>query len=150
MSIVNSSFFLFVDSDWDENKAYFPDNTPTNFKVHLAEPIQLDNIWKVALTEIRIKDDNKITYMNDLYVLCDFVDYSIVNGGQRQPILRRLQFVKKGNWTNKYESPNYLTINKTTIVDLEFYILNKYLKNPSFLQKPVSLTLHFRQYPFFV
>lgn len=108
---------MFVDSDSDENKASFPDNAPTNFKIHLAEPLQSDNIWKVALTEIPIKDDNNITYMNDVYVLCDFVDYSIVNGGQRQSILRRLQFVIKGNWTHKYESPNYLSINKTTIVD---------------------------------
>ena len=141
---------MFLDSDSDENKTYFPDNTPTKFKIHLAEPLQLDNIWKVALTEIRIKDDNKIPYMNDLYLLCDFVDYSIVNGGQSHPILRRLQFVKKGNWAHKYDTPNYLSINKTTVVDLEFYILDRNLKNPSFLKKPVSLTLHFRQYPFFV
>lgn len=124
MSVTNSDFFLFIDSDSDENKAYFPDNTPTHFKIHLVEPLQLDNIWRVALTEIRIKDDNKTSYMNDLYVTCDCVDYSIVNGGQRQPILRRSQFVKKGNWTLNYESPNYLPINKTTIVDLEFHILS--------------------------
>lgn len=148
MSSTNS-FFLFIDSDSEQNKTYFPDNTSTNFKIHLSEPLQLDNIWKVALTEIRIKEDNRTTFMGSLYVLCNLVDYSIVNGGQKQPILRRLQCNKKGNWTHKYESPHYLSIHKTQIFDIEFFILDDELKTPSFLKKTVSLTLHFRQYPFF-
>lgn len=146
----NSSFFLFIDSNSKQNMTLFPVNVPTNFKIHLTEPIQLDNIWKVALTEINIKEDNRTMYMGGLYVLCDLVDYSIVNGGQRQPILRRLQCNKKGNWIHQYESPNYLSINKTQIFDIEFFILDSELKIPSFMKKPVSLTLHFRQYPFFL
>lgn len=146
----NSSFFLFIDSNSKQNMTVFPDNVPTNFKIHLTEPIQLDNIWKVALTEIHIKEDNRTMYMSGLYVLCDLVDYSIVNGGQRQPILRRLQCNKKGNWIHQYESPNYLSMNKTQIFDIEFFILDSELKTPSFMKKPVSLTLHFPQYPFFL
>lgn len=149
MTMAAHNFFLFADSDSDENKLFFPDNSASNFKIHLTEPLQLDNIWKVALTEIRIRDDNKIVYINDLYVLCDAIDYSVVNGDKKQPILRKVQFVKKGNWTHNYETPNYLSITKTVVTDIEFYILDNKLKNASFLKKPVSLTLHFRQYPFF-
>lgn len=144
-----SSFYLFVDSDSDVSKSYFPNNSPINFKVHLKEPLQLDHIWKVALTDIRLKDSNKIVYTDDLYVLCDLVGESIVNGIKQESFLRKVQCVRKGNWTHVYDSPHYMNINKTQIFDIEFYILDNDFKPPSFLKKPVSLTVHFRQYPFF-
>ena len=88
----------------------------------------------MVLTDIRIKDDNKITYMDDLNILCDLVGDSIVNGVQRQSLLRRVQCFRKGNWTHTYESPHYVHVNKTQVFDIEFFILDKKFRTPSFIK----------------
>lgn len=139
-----------VNSDSARNIEYFPDNQPQKFKIHLEEPLHLDNTWTVALVDICIRDNNRIAYTDHLYVFCDLVGETIINGERRQSLLRKVQFFKKGIWMDTYALPYYMRITKTEIFDIEFYIEDRNFKPVSFLKKPVSLTLHFRQYPFFV
>lgn len=58
--------------------------------------------------------------MDDLYVLCDLVGESIVNGVKQQSFMRKVQCVRKGNWIHVYDSPQYMHIYKTQIFDIEF------------------------------
>lgn len=145
----STNLFLNIDSYSERNNEYFPDNTSAKFKIHLEEPLYLSGTWKMALTDICIKDSNKIAYMDHLYVFCNMAGESVINGERRQCLLRKIQFVKKGNWTHTFNLPYYVDVTKTQIFDIEFYITDKNFDLVSFLKKTVSLTVHLRQYPFF-
>lgn len=147
---MSASFYLVVDSDNLKNLQYYPDNKPWKFKVRFDAPLNLSGFWTVALTDVFIRDSSKTTYVNNLYVHCNIAGESILNGERRESLLRVLHFVKKGNWTHKYSLPYYLNINKSQIFEMEFYITTRQSEYASFLKQPVTLTLHFRQYPFFV
>jgi len=54
-SLSESSFYITIMSD--ESIARYHTNTTTNFKVDLAQPIVLEGLWQVALTEIHISNN---------------------------------------------------------------------------------------------
>lgn len=143
-----SNFYLTVDSNDANNLTFYPDNKAWKFKVHLDVPLNLSGSWKVALTDIFVRDNNKITYVNNLYIHCDLAGESIMNGERRQSLLRMVHYVKKGNWTHQYTLPYYVDVNKSLIFDIEFYIKDRKSEYASFLKQPVTLTLHFRHFPF--
>lgn len=143
-----SSVYITAASCNEKNKEYFPDNTLTKFKVHLKEPLHLVGLWKMALMEIFIRDDNKLKYNDHLYLFCDLSGETIIDGERRQNVLRKIQNVKKGNWSHIYILPYYVDVTKTDVSSIEFYLTDKDFKTPSFLKKSVSLTVHFRRYPF--
>ena len=144
------SFYLVVDSDNSKNLEYYPDNKPWKFKVRFDAPLNLFGFWTVALTDVFIRDSSKTTYVNNLYVHCNIAGESILNGKCRESLLRVPHFVKKGSWTHKYSLSYYLNINKSLFFLMEFYVTTRQSEYASFLKQPVPLTLHFRQYPFFV
>lgn len=144
----SKNMFIHIDSHSKRNDDYFPDNTSMKFKIHLEEPLYLSGMWKIALVDICIKDSMKISYMDHLYVFCNIAGESIVNGEKRQSFLRKVLLVKKGNWTQTFELPYYVNVNKTQVFDIEFYITDKNFELATFLKKTVSLTVHLRQYPF--
>jgi len=145
-----ASFYLIVESDDSQNLEYYPDNKPWKFKVRFDAPLNLTGFCTVALTDVLIRDSSKTTYVNNLYVHCSIAGESILNGERRESLLRMVHFVKRGNWTHKYSTPYYVNVNKSQIFEMEFYITNRQSEYASFLKQPVTLTLHFRQYPFFV
>lgn len=147
---MTSNFYLLMDSDNSKNLIYYPDNKPWNFKVLFDNPLNLSGKWNVALTDVFIRDGSKTLYVNNLYVYCNVAGESIVNGEHRQSLLRMLHYVKKGNWTHKYAIPYYMNVNRSQIVEIEIHIKDRHANDASFLKQPVSLTLHFRQYPFFM
>lgn len=149
MNNMPSSFYIMVDSDNAENLEYFPDNQPCRFKVRLVNPLNLTCTWKMALSDVFIADNSKTTYTNHLYIFCSIAGDSILNGRQQQTLLRKLGYVKKGNWTHTYNLPYYVDVNRTHIFDIEFYITDKQFQLASFLKKPSSVTLHLRSYPYF-
>lgn len=145
-----SNFYFRAQSDDKTNLDYFPNNTAHKFKIHLSKPLNLSGIWKIALCDIHINDSKQISYMNQLYVFCSIVDTSILNGRQEQHLLRSVELNRKGNWTNIYHQLYYENVNKTHIFDIEIYITDRSLRLATFLTKPLTITLHFRQYPFFL
>ena len=146
---MSASFYLIVESDNSKNKEYYPDNELWKFKVRFDTPLNLSGFWTVALTDVLIRDSSKTTYVGNLYVHCSVAGESILNEERRESLLRVLHFVKRGNWTHKYSTLYYVNVNKSLIFEMEFYITNRQSEYASFLKQPVTLALHFRQYPFF-
>lgn len=140
------SFYVIVNSN--QSLDFFPNNTPSYFCVHLKTPLQLQGIWKVGLSEIYIHENHIVSSHRHLYVYTNICGESIVDG-ESQPLLRRLISNENGSWMNIFQPVFYLTVNKTQIYDIEFYIKTDSNQLASFLSSPVTLTLHFKAYPFF-
>ena len=67
----------------------------------------------------------------------------------RNPLLRRLINDHVGYWAEIYELPNYVPVKRSEITDIEFYIKDEAGNYASLLTNPVSITLHFRSFPFY-
>jgi hypothetical protein len=92
--------------------------------------------------------DTVLVKFNPFGVHCSVAGESILNGERRESLLRVLHFVKRGNWTHKYSTPYYVSVNKSLIFEMKFYITNRQSGYASFLKQPVTLTLNIGQYPF--
>jgi len=68
--------------------------------------------------------------------------------GENENLLRVLKSQRAGSWTQSFDTPQYFSITKSEIRDLEIHIKDVKGNFASFLKKPVTITLHFRQYPF--
>jgi hypothetical protein len=144
-----SNIFVHVQSDDENNLEYFPNNTSYNFKVHLTEPLTLTGVWKIALCDIFINENSKQTnYANQLYIFCNIAGVSILSGKQQSSLMRAVSPRKKGEWIESFWQLYYIDVNKSQVFDFEIYITDRSFKLATFLKKPVSITLHFRQYPF--
>ena len=144
----NMSFYVTVNSD--ECLQYFPENMPYHFRTHLQSSQYLNGNWKVALLDIQMSETGKNGRLikDNLYIHCDVCSESILDG-EKENLLRMVKSVRPGKWTQEFLHPHYITVNKSEIRDIEFYIKSKTGELLSFFKKPVTLTLHFRSYPFF-
>ena len=138
------SFYMTVNSDM--SIVYFPNNKPYQFKTHLQSSINLNGNWKVSLVDISMSDSSKKSY--NLYIHSDICGESILDG-DKENILRMVKAYRSGRWTQECINHQYISINKSEIRDIEFSIRNKKGELASFLQNPVTITLHFRSYPFY-
>ena len=67
----------------------FPDNKPYRFVTHLKLQLSLNGVWKVALIDIKIPQNNHRFEEKDLYIFSNMCGESIVDGVS-QPLLRRI------------------------------------------------------------
>ena len=139
--------YLYLQSN--ESDIYFDDNTTARFRVQLKFPLYLPGLWKVALVEFHATDKAKVSKRADdgLYIYADICKDSIVNGEER-PLLRRLEKSSKGKWDYLLDPPFYVPVSKTEVREVEVYIKGERDEDSTHLVKPVHLTLHFKQYPF--
>lgn len=70
----------------------------------------------------------------------------MVVDGEVQSVLRRIVF--NGQTPQIFNSPLYVDVIKNEITNLEIVIRNRKGNLASFLTNPLSLTLHFKAYPF--
>ena len=131
----------------DQNLNYFPENQPFHFRTHFQTPLNLKGIWKVALVDIHIADSAKVRF--NLFMHCNICDGCILDG-ERENLLRMVKSIKLGNWSQTFDTPQYASVNKTDIRDLEVFIRDGKGNLASFLKKPVTLVLHFKAYPLYV
>ena len=104
-------------------------------------------MWKVALIDVTIAEpQSKVRY--NLYIHCNICGGNILNG-ETENLLRMVQSQKGGNWVQTLHNPQYVLVNTTEIRDLEIYIKDGKDKLATFLKKPVTVTLHFKSYPFY-
>ncbi|MES9902425.1 MAG: hypothetical protein ABW168_07050 [Sedimenticola sp.] len=137
------SLYLTVSSE--TSLAYFPDNKPYQFKIKLSSEKTFVGLWKVALLDIVLKDEEMRG--NQLYIYANICGESFVNGEHGQ-LLRKVIPYNRNRWSQEFQVIRYNPVNKTDITDIEFYIKDYHNNTASFLIKPVTLTLHFRAYPF--
>ena len=131
----------------DQCQSLFPSNKAYHFRTHLKAPLSLQGTWKVALTEIYITESSPLPYKK-LYLYSNICGDSIVDG-EYHPLLRRLINDHVGYWAEIYELPNYVPVKRSEIIDIEFYIKDEAGNYTSLLTNPVSITLHFRSFPFY-
>jgi len=137
---------IYVVLSSDKSSPYFPKNTPYKFKSHLNSPITLDGNWRMALIEADIT--STLSKEDAIYVYSSICQDSIVEG-EKKPLLRRLMPNTPGDWTIVAESPYYIPVNFKELYDIDVYITDREDKNASFLDRPSTLTLHFKSFPFF-
>lgn len=138
------SYYMIVSSDTSLD--YYPRNKPYSFKIKLPSVYTFSGLWKIALLDIVLKED-RMNGSNQLYVCSNICSDTFVNGEHYQ-LLRKVIPSTFGKWSQEFGLVQYQPINKTEITDIEFYIKDEKNVAASFLNEPVTLTLHFRAYPF--
>ena len=129
----------------EDGKSFFPSNTPHDFRIKLNRALQFDGYWEVALTEIRI-------FMEDptdtaLFVCSDICQDSFV-GTSEQSLLRRVFFEDVNGKNVIYVHPYYVPLKLRDVQQIRIYIKDENGADASFLKKKVSVTLHFKKFPF--
>lgn len=137
---------IYVVLSSDKSYQYFPTNTPYRFKSHLNAPLVLDGRWKVAIIEADISCT--LSKEDAIYLHSSICQNSIVEG-KKKPLLRRLVPNKPGDWLMISELPHYIPVNTNELYDIDIYITDKQDNYASFLDRPSTLTLHFKSFPFF-
>lgn len=133
------SFYLVVNSD--KSLEYFPNNKPSSFSVHLNKLFQFKENWLVALSEIStIQNFNDFT---QFYVYSNICQGSYIDG-ELVPLLRQVIF-DVGDNTKTFERPYYVPVCKQAFTSISFYINDSKQHLSSVLNKPVTVTLHFKQ-----
>ena len=145
---MNTDRYIYVKSD--ESDEYFADNETYKFKVHLQLLLYFYGKWKVALVQFHAAEKGKSSSKDNegLYVYTDLGKESIVYGEERS-LLRRMHRNVKGKWDYTFDTPFYVPVKKQEVQEFEIYIKRERDVNATQLIKPVYLTLHFKQYPFY-
>lgn len=138
------SIYVILSSDKSSN--YYPNNTPYCFKSHLNAPIVLEGTWKVALLETEIK--STLSKEDSLYLHSSMCQDSIIEG-EKRPLLRRISCYGPGDWSSILETPYYIPVNTKELYNIDILITDRNDSKASFLDKPSTLTLHFKSFPFF-
>ena len=142
---------MYVKSDDSNN--YFVDNATFKFRVHMKTNLQFNGLWKVGLAEFhtRIRKTMGQPLVNispTLYVFSILCKKSIVNGEQQQ-LLRHLVSNTDHGWSYSFANTYYLPVKRKEFIEFEVYIKCEDGSFASFLDSPLYMTLHFKQYPFY-
>lgn len=129
----------------DDGKSFYPNNTSYDFRIKLNRTLQFDGYWVVALTEIRISE--KAQKDVELFVCSDLCQDSFV-GSSEQPLLRRVFYEDVKNSNIIYTQPYYVPVKLTDVQQIRIYIKDENGNDASFLKKKVTVTLHFKKFPF--
>lgn len=129
-----------------DSSDYF-DNKPNSYRVQLNKQIQFDGYWTVALTEFSseswITSEKK---KSELFVCCDICEETLI-GAKEAPLLRRIYLGQKpGNIT--YTLPYYIPVKIGQLQQIGIYITDRDGNLVSFLDGPVTVTLHFKKFPY--
>ena len=131
-----------------DSQNYFS-NTPNSFTVQLNRQIQFDGYWVVALTEFNLSDNiQKSNKGAEIFICCDICQETFV-GGKELPLLRRIILDGEKESTNIiFTSPYYIPVKTSQLQQIQIYIKDRSGNLVSFQQEQVSLTLHFKKFPY--
>ena len=130
----------------DDGKEFFPNNSSYNFFVKLNRTLQFDGYWVVGLTEISISEQSKKDEI--IYVYSDICQNSFV-GSSEQPLLRRVFYEDINDNRNIiYTNPYYIPVQLKDVQQIHIYIKDENGNDASFLKKKVTVSLHFKKFPF--
>jgi hypothetical protein len=114
--------------------------------VQLNKQIQFDGYWTVALTEFSSESWNKSKNKSELFVCCDICEETLI-GGKEAPLLRRVYLGEKpGNIS--YSLPYNIPVKISQLQQIGIYITDRDGNLVSFLDGPVTVTLHFKKFPY--
>ena len=128
-----------------DSSDYF-DNKPNSFRVQLNKQIQFDGYWTVALTEFSSERWNKSKKKSELFVCCDICEETLI-GGKETSLLRRVCLGEKPE-NITYALPYYIPVKIGQLQQIGIYITDRDGNLVSFLDGPVTVTLHFKKFPY--
>lgn len=82
-----------------------------------------------------------------LYVYTELCKESIVHDSE-QPLMRRMEKYTKYGWSYQFQKVFYLPVRKKELLEFNVYLMYEDGSNPSFLNSPLHMKLHLKQYPF--
>ena len=129
-----------------DSSEYF-DNKPNCFRIQLNKQVQLDGYWTVALTEFTTESWNSNKKSREVFICCDLCEETFV-GGKDMPLLRRVYLGEKPETNTIYKLPYYVPVKVGQLQQICIYITDRAGNLVSFLDGPVSITLHFKKFPY--
>lgn len=123
----------------------FPDNRASSFTIHLPRTLSLRGKWSVGLFDIDLKLKKDKGSVGDLYVCCDLVVNSYVQGVSLKA-LRRL-YNPKNTTSVAFNPVQYVPLDNSHARDLiNFTILDGVsLTETLILRGLLNCTLHFKR-----
>ena len=132
----------------DKHSTYYPGNKHSNFIVNLLTPLQLNGSWMVALIDFKTSVPSLLH--KTLYLYSDLCGDTMVDGVM-QPLLRRFWCdVNNGDYSMPIIDRQYKPVMKNVINNIQFYIRDADGQLASFIDQPVSITLHLKAHPFYI
>lgn len=112
--------------------AFYRNNKPYDFQVHLPRPLTLNGQWSVSLLETCLPSSESET---DVYIYSNLCEDTIVGDKERRVYLKR----SSENQIFKY--PYEVSTRLGQVLDVLIYIKDADGQEASFLQKHTSVTL---------
>ena len=100
----------------------------------------------MALTEISTngwKGDQK----SEIHVCCDVCQETFI-GGKYVPLLRRVFLGENKDSNIIYTSPYYIPLKTDQLQQIYIYITDRDGNLASYLNGPISVTVHFKKFPY--
>lgn len=123
------------------------DNKPYDFRVQFNRQLQFDGYWMVGLTEISVTSVLQKGNCKELFIYCNVCQESFV-GTQEVPLLRRVYLTETENCNIIYDSTYYVPMKLSELRYLHVYIRDSKGQPSSILEGDVTITLHFKKFPF--
>ena len=139
-----SDLYFYVSSD--ELTDYYPSNHPNRFTAKTDRDYYLSGTWECCVTEVHFVANFAKPIDRFVYLCCDLVATSSVQG-TRKRILRRIDVDGLDlNKTKIYQEfcPYYVEINTYQFQEIRFSLLDSNLRTSSLLS-PFSCVLHMRR-----
>ena len=133
--------YLFVSSG--DSLAYFPDNRTGCFSIKLPGTLKLEGSWKCALTELVYVPQFTGERPKEIYVCCDLVQDSY-GSDSMLPVLRKVSVPTALGTKTVHTFPQnyYFHVTRKEIQYINVYVKDQKLDDLSFIQEPLSCTLH--------
>lgn len=129
-----------------DSSEYF-EKQPNCFRIQLNKQVQLDGYWTIGLTEFATERWNSNKKSQEVFICCDMCEETFV-GGKDMPLLRRVYLGEKQETNIIYELPYYVPVKIGQLQQICIYITDREGNLVSFLDGPVSVTLHFKKFPY--
>ena len=129
-----------------DSSEYF-DNKPNCFRIQLNKQVQLDGYWTVSLTEFTTESWDSSKKFQEVFICCDMCEETFV-GGKDMPLLRRIYLGEKQEANIIYKSRYYVPVKIGQFQQICIYITDRAGTLVPFLDGPVSVTLHFKKFPY--
>ena len=123
---------------------YYKDNNTYNFRVVLNKPLNLDGSWKVALTDFAFHNTKNFPRQESLYICSNICKDSYV-GCSVMPLLRNVFFYNKSDSSKTFDNPYYIPVKLGYVSEIQIYIIDRKDNLASFLDGPLTVTLHLKQ-----
>ena len=135
---------FYVNISSDNSLDYFPNNSPSDFRLHLKQTLRLHGHWTVALTDIQYSIPS--SKGKNIWVYSNICENTIV-GDTLEPLLRKIPIAgKKGETRNKsFPIPYYKHVLPHEVESIQIYVYGDDKENISFKAFPLRCTLHFKK-----